>query len=79
MCCGVILFTSPICPDMSTMPHVRSRIMVVRMAVARFESTSLTPIFAKIAVKAANSADSSAYIFHMVKKFRCEGEQNCEK
>lgn len=42
------------------MPHVRNKITVVRMAVARLELISLTPIFAKIAVRAANKDDSNA-------------------
>lgn len=44
----------------NTMPHVRNKITVVRMAVARLELISLTPIFAKIAVRAANKDDSNA-------------------
>lgn len=48
------------CPEAKTMPQVRISMMLVRMAVARLESISLTPIFAKIAVKAANKADSRA-------------------
>ncbi len=36
------------------------------MAVARLLSTSLTPILAKIAVRAANRAESKAYNFHMI-------------
>lgn len=42
------------------MPHVKGRMMVVRIAVARSESTSFTPILAKIAVRAAKKADSNA-------------------
>ncbi len=34
--------------------------ITVRIAVAKFELTSLTPIFAKIDVKAANNADKKA-------------------
>lgn len=44
----------------NTMPHVRNKITVVRMAVARLELISLTPIFAKIAVRATNKDNSNA-------------------
>lgn len=52
------------------MPHkhyaqVIARIMVVRIAVAKSEFMSFTPILAKTAVSAANSADSKAYNFHI--------------
>ena len=52
--------------DAATIPHVRISIIVVRIAVARLESISLTPIFAKIAVNDANRADNRAYIFHIL-------------
>src|SRR5580704_7164927 len=39
--------------------QVKRRITVVRIAVAKFESTSVTPIFAKTAVAPAKSAESS--------------------
>jgi hypothetical protein len=48
-----------------TIPHVSRRIIVVRMAVARSESTSLTPALAKTAVSAAKKADRKAYNFHI--------------
>lgn len=41
-------------------PHVNTNITVVLIAVARLLSTSLIPIFAKIAVNAANTADNRA-------------------
>ena len=39
--------------------QVKRRITVVRIAVAKFESTPVTPIFASIAVAPAKSADSN--------------------
>src|SRR5258708_7507418 len=42
------------------MLQVNTRTTVVRTAVARFESTPVTPIFAKTAVSPAKKADSSA-------------------
>jgi hypothetical protein len=39
---------------------VINRIITVLMAVARLELTPVTPIFAKIAVRAANTADNMA-------------------
>ena len=55
-----------------TIPHVSSNIIVVRIAVARFEGMSLTPILAKMAVRAAKSAERIAYIFHMMLKEKNE-------
>lgn len=49
-----------IVPVAMTIPHVSRRIIVVRMAVARLELMSLTPILANMAVRAANSADRIA-------------------
>lgn len=49
-----------IVPVAMTIPHVSRRIIVVRMAVARLEFMSLTPILANMAVRAANSADRIA-------------------
>src|SRR5882757_8728893 len=40
--------------------QVKTRITLVRIAVARFESTPSTPTFASNAVAAANTAESSA-------------------
>lgn len=42
------------------MPQVSNNIIVVLIAVAKLESISLTPIFAKIAVREANNADNMA-------------------
>lgn len=50
-------------------PHVMNNITQVRIAVAKLESTSLTPIFANIAVNAANTADNMAYHFHIIPVF----------
>lgn len=52
-----------------------SNIIVVRIAVARFEGMSLTPILAKMAVRAAKSAERIAYIFHMMLKEKKRGLQ----
>src|SRR5579872_877472 len=42
------------------MPQVKSKTTTVRTAVARFESTSLTPILARTAVSPAKRADKTA-------------------
>jgi hypothetical protein len=42
--------------------HVNTTTTDVRTAVAKFESTPATPIFAKIAVAAANTAESKAQV-----------------
>ena len=47
-------------PETSTIPQTMTRITVVRIAVARFESIPLTPFFARIAVSAANTAERTA-------------------
>ena len=47
-------------PVANTTPHVIARITVVRIAVARLESISRTPTLARMAVSAANTAESSA-------------------
>lgn len=62
-------------PDMSPMPpqeptirtisHDMARTTTVRIAVARFESTSLMPILAKMEVKAAKMADRKAKTIHI--------------
>jgi hypothetical protein len=39
------------------------------MAVARSESTPLTPTLAKMAVRAAKKAESKAYIHHIIDLF----------
>jgi len=41
----------------NAMAHAKSRMIKVRTAVARFESTPVTPILAKIAVRPAKNAD----------------------
>src|SRR5262245_66394410 len=43
-----------------TMPHANTSTMPVRTAVARFDGTRSTPIFASTAVTAAATADPSA-------------------
>lgn len=58
-------------PDAKTIPHVRNRITVVRIAVVRFESTSLIPILAQMAAKAANRADNKADIFPILVTVQC--------
>jgi hypothetical protein len=47
-------------PRAKTIAQAITRIMMVRMAVARFELTPVMPIFAKMAVSDANNADSKA-------------------
>lgn len=42
------------------MAQAKRRMTIVRMAVARLELTSLTPILAKMAVRAAKTAESRA-------------------
>lgn len=39
--------------------------IIVRMAVAKFELTPTMPTFAKMAVMEANKAESKAYIHHI--------------
>lgn len=46
-------------------PHARIKTTTVRIAVARSEGISLSPILAKIAVSAANKAASKAHIHHI--------------
>src|SRR5471032_2529019 len=43
-----------------TNPHVKTRMTVVRIAVARLGFTSATPTLARIAVSAANNAERKA-------------------
>ena len=47
------------------MPQAISSTTAVRMAVARLELTPLTPTFARIEVRAANTADSNANTNHI--------------
>ncbi|MEY2496565.1 MAG: hypothetical protein QOD12_121 [Verrucomicrobiota bacterium] len=42
--------------------QVKTRITVVRIAVAKFESTPVTPIFAKMAVAPAKTAESNDHV-----------------
>ena len=51
--------------------QVKRRITVVRIAVAKFESTPVTPIFARIAVAPAKSAESNDQVSQL---FICRGE-----
>ena len=44
---------------MKAMPQAKNRITVVRTAVARFESTPVTPTLASTAVTPANNAESN--------------------
>src|SRR5262245_46313196 len=48
------------------MAQVKTRTTVVRMAVARFGSTSLTPALASTAVRPAKPADSNAQCSHPI-------------
>src|SRR5881409_788722 len=52
------------------MLHVNTKTTLVRTAVARFESTPVTPIFAKTAVSPAKKADSSAQKIQFMESFR---------
>ena len=52
-------------PVTNTMPKATNSITTVLIAVAKLESTFCIPTFANIAVSAAKTADSSAYIFHI--------------
>ncbi len=49
----VIPFCSPLA---KTIPQATIKMMIVRMAVAKFELTPVMPILAKIAVNEANKA-----------------------
>ena len=50
----------------SATPHANTSTTVVRTAVARLESTPVTPIFAKIAVNPPNSAESNAHVSQLM-------------
>ncbi|MDR1035401.1 MAG: hypothetical protein LBT40_02130 [Deltaproteobacteria bacterium] len=52
-------------PVARTIPQTSTSTKLTRRARARFESTSLTPIFEKIAVRDAKAADRTAYSAHM--------------
>lgn len=47
------------------MPHAINTTTTVRIAVARFELTPSIPTFAKIDVRAANTADNIANVNHI--------------
>ena len=68
----LFLLISPI-PELlfvrNTIPHAISTTTIVRIAVARFEFTFSIPTFARIEVSAANTADNSANINHIVTHF----------
>lgn len=64
--CFVKVFMVEVPPRKNAIPHERIKMTTVRMAVAKSVSTPLIPILAKIAVRAAKSAASKAYIYHMV-------------
>lgn len=51
-----------------TMPQAKNKMTTVLIAVAKLELIFLTPIFAKIEVKAANKADKKAAINQFIKK-----------
>ncbi len=48
------------------MAQAKARTTVVRIAVARFESTWATPTLASRAVAAANTAESRAHPIHVI-------------
>lgn len=54
-----------ITPLNKAMPQTSKNITLVRMAVAKSESISFTPTFAKMAVSDAKNADKRAYIHHI--------------
>ncbi|MNP53266.1 hypothetical protein D3C76_1477270 [compost metagenome] len=53
-------------PVLKTIPHARTIITTVLIAVAKLESTPLIPILARIDVSAANTAESMANNFHIL-------------
>src|ERR1700757_2556996 len=53
----------------NAMIQLKTRMTVVRIAVARFESMSPTPIFARIAVAPAKNAESTAQKSHSILRF----------
>ena len=54
-------------PVRKTIPHAMTSTTTVRMAVARLELTFSIPIFARMEVSAANTAEPIANIHHMDK------------
>ena len=59
--------TPPISPVSNTIPQAITSTTMVRMAVARLELTPAIPILARMDVSAANTADSSAKINHIIR------------
>jgi hypothetical protein len=53
-------------PVPSAIAQVKIRMIVVRIAVARFELTVDTPTLAKTAVSPANNADNNAQVSHRI-------------
>ena len=49
-----------------TIPQATIKIIMVRIAVAKFELPPVIPIFAKMAVSDTNKAERKAYIHYMV-------------
>ena len=64
--CFPIELNSPLLVVKAAINQLNKRITLVRIAVARFELTSVTPIFAKMAVMPANNAERSAQINHCI-------------
>jgi hypothetical protein len=64
--CFPIELNSPLFVVKAAINQLNKRITLVRIAVARFELTSVTPIFAKMAVMPANNAERSAQINHCI-------------
>ncbi len=57
----------PFCvPVINTIPHAITSTTTVLIAVARLEFTPSIPIFANMEVKAANTADNTAYTNHII-------------
>jgi len=63
---NVFIFIDDKLPLQYAIVQARISMTTVLTAVARSESTFFIPILAKIAVKAANNADSKAYIHHIL-------------
>src|SRR3954462_15034261 len=67
--------SSPCLPKASAIAHANIRTTVVRMAVARFESTCATPTLARSAVAAAKSAERSAHPLQVMQSMLAAGPQ----
>ena len=73
-----LISDSPLCWCVrNTMPQAMATMTTVRTAVARFESTPSMPIFARIDVSAANTADPSANQNHITMPFSPLGDLLC--